>query len=58
MIWVPEKAYAINSNLQFTVVDYFDHEKNEWVKKALVINDGQVLDGQYIYLLKKVANPQ
>lgn len=58
MIWVPEKAYAINSNLEFTVVDYFDHEKNEWVKKALVINDGNVLDGQYIYLLKKVANPQ
>ena len=58
MIWVPEKAYAINSNLEFTVVDYFDHEKNEWVKKALVINDGNVLDGQYIYLLKKIADPQ
>jgi HK97 family phage major capsid protein len=57
MIWVPEKAYAINSNLEFTVVDYFDHEKNEWVKKALVINDGNVLDGQYIYLLKKIADP-
>ena len=57
MYWVPEKAYAINSNLEFTVVDYFDHEANQWVKKALVINDGKVLDGSYIYLLKKVANP-
>ena len=57
MYWVPEKAYAINSNMQFTVVDYFDHETNQWVKKALVINDGKVLDGAYIYLLKKVANP-
>lgn len=57
MYWVPEKAYAINSNLEFTVVDYFDHETNQWVKKALVINDGKVLDGSYIYLLKKVANP-
>jgi len=57
MIWVPQKAYAINSNLEFTVVDYFDHEKNEAVKKALVINDGQVLNGAYIYLLKKVADP-
>lgn len=53
MYWVPEKAYAINSNLEFTVVDYFDHETNQWVKKALVINDGKVLDGKYIYLLKK-----
>lgn len=53
MYWVPSKAYAINSNMQFTVVDYFDHETNQWVKKALVINDGKVLEGGYIYLLKK-----
>ena len=53
MYWVPQKAYAINSNMEFTVVDYFDHETNQWVKKALVINDGKVLDGKYIYLLKK-----
>lgn len=53
MYWVPEKAYAINSNLEFSVVDYFDHETNAYIKKAIVINDGKVLDGQYIYLLKK-----
>lgn len=53
MYWVPQKAYAINSNMEFTVVDYFDHETNQWIKKALVINDGKVLDGAYIYLLKK-----
>lgn len=53
MYWVPEEAYAINSNLEFTVVDYFDHETNQAVKKALVINDGKVLDPKYIYLLKK-----
>ena len=53
MYWVPQMAYAINSNMEFTVVDYFDHETNQWIKKALVINDGKVLDGEYIYLLKK-----
>ena len=53
MYWVPEEAYAINSNLEFTVVDYFDHETNQYVKKALVINDGKILDSKYIYLLKK-----
>lgn len=53
MYWVPEEAYAINSNMEFTVVDYFDHETNQYVKKALVINDGKILDPKYIYLLKK-----
>lgn len=53
MYWVPEEAYAINSNLEFVVVDYFDHETNQYVKKALVVNDGKVLDPKYIYLLKK-----
>ena len=55
MVWVPEKAYGINSNLEFSVVDYFDHETNQAIKKAIVINDGKVLDGDYIYLLKKDA---
>lgn len=53
MYWVPEEAYAINSNLEFTVMDYFDQELNQYVKKALVINDGKILDPKYIYLLKK-----
>ena len=53
MFWNPEYAYAINSNMEFTVVDYFDQETNQFVKKALVINDGKVLDSKYIYLLKK-----
>lgn len=53
MYWVPEEGYAINSNLEFSVVDYFDHNTNQYIKKALVINDGKVLDPKYIYLLKK-----
>lgn len=53
MFWLPEKAYAINSNLDFYIVDYFDQDTNQYVKKALVINDGKVLDPKYIYLLKK-----
>lgn len=55
MYWVPEKAYAINTNLQFAVKRYFDEEKNQYVQKALVINDGKILDAKYIYLLKKKA---
>jgi HK97 family phage major capsid protein len=53
MFWLPEEAYAINSNMEFTVMDYFDHETNQYVKKALVINDGKILDPKYIFLFKK-----
>ncbi|MCQ2978218.1 MAG: phage major capsid protein [Clostridia bacterium] len=53
MYWVPEKAYAINTNMEFTMRRYFDEELNQYVDKALVINDGKVLDPKYIYLLKK-----
>lgn len=56
MYWVPEKAYAINSNLEFSVREYFDEETNQYVKKAIVINDGNVLNGGFIFLLKKVAS--
>ena len=55
MYWVPSKAYAINSNLEFSVRDYFDEETNQYVKKAIVINDGNVINGGFIFLLKKVA---
>ena len=53
MYWVPEKAYAINTNMQFEMIHYFDQETNQYVDKALVINDGKVLDPKYLYLLKK-----
>lgn len=53
MYWVGEEAYSINSNLEFGVTKYMDHETNQEVTKALVINDGKVLDPNYIFLLKK-----
>lgn len=53
MYWVPEKAYAINTNMQFAMFHYFDHDTNQYIDKALVINDGKVLDPKYLYLLKK-----
>lgn len=53
MYWVPEQAYAVNTNMEFTVMDYFDHETNQYVKKVIVVNDGKILDPKYLYLLKK-----
>lgn len=55
MLWVPEKAYLLNSNMQFSYKKYFDESTNQYVTKALVIVDGKVLDGKYIFLLKKGA---
>ena len=53
MYAVLDKGYAINTNLAFSVTRYFDQETNQYVDKAIVINDGKVLDPKYIYLLKK-----
>lgn len=53
LYWIPENAYVVNVNLQFSVRKYYDEEKDEYVTKALVINDGKVLDPKYLYILKK-----
>jgi len=53
LYWVPEKAYAINTNLEFAVKRYFDEEKLQYVERAVVINDGKILDPAYVYILKK-----
>ena len=53
MLWVPEKAYLINSNMQFSYKKYFDENTNQYITKALVICDGKPLDAKYIFLLKK-----
>lgn len=55
MYWVPEKAYAMNSNMEFSYVKYFDRNTNQYITQGLVIVDGKVLDPKYIYLLKKAA---
>lgn len=53
MYWVPNKAYGINSNLEFASKRYFDEEKLEYVNRAVCVNDGKILNPNYIFLLKK-----
>lgn len=53
MYWIPSMAYGINTNLEFYIRRYFDEEANEYVDKAIVINDGKILDAKYLYILKK-----
>ena len=54
--WVPDKAYAINTNLEFAVKRYFDEEKLQYVERAVVINDGKLLNPDYIWILRKKVN--
>lgn len=47
------KNYAINSNLQMMMFRYFDHDSNEWVDKAILINDGKLLDPYGVVIIYK-----
>lgn len=53
LYWVGEKAYAINTNMEFAVKRYFDEEKLQYVDRAIVINDGKILNPDYLYFLRK-----
>lgn len=53
LYWVPQKAYAINTNMQFGYKRYFDENTNQWITKALIIADGKILDPKYIFIIKK-----
>lgn len=51
--WVPEQAYLVNFNQQFSYVEWLDHETNQKKKKGLFVADGKVLDPKYIWIVKK-----
>ena len=52
--WVPEQ-YAINNNMQYTILRYFDQNENQYVTKMLVICDGKPLNPKAFVILKKSA---
>lgn len=45
--------YAINSNMQLTMVRYTDHDKNEIVDKGILVADGKILDPNGFVIIKK-----
>ena len=51
--WIPDEVYGINTNLEFTMRKYFDEEKLEYVDRAILLNDGKIIDSKYLYVLKK-----
>lgn len=54
-VFVDLKNYAINSNMQMAMYRWFDHDTNQWVDKAILINDGKLLDAAGVIIVKKGA---
>lgn len=47
--------YGFNSNMQMTMYRWLDHDKNQWVDKALLIADGKLIDPNGVVVVKKGA---
>ena len=47
--------YCINSNMQMSMYRWLDHDTNQWVDKAILINDGKLIDAAGVLLIKKGA---
>jgi HK97 family phage major capsid protein len=52
-VFVDLGEYAINSNMQMAMYRWFDHDTNQWVDKAILINDGKLLDAAGVIIVKK-----
>lgn len=47
--------YGINSNMQMQMYRWLDHDKNQWVDKAILIADGKLIDPNGVIIIKKGA---
>jgi HK97 family phage major capsid protein len=47
--------YGINSNMQMSMYRWLDHDLNQWVDKAILINDGKLIDARGVVIVKKGA---
>jgi HK97 family phage major capsid protein len=47
--------YAINSNMQMAMYRWLDHDTNQWVDKAILVNDGKLIDAAGVLVIKKGA---
>lgn len=54
-VYMLPSDYAINSNMQMAMYRWLDHDLNQWVDKAILINDGKLLDAAGVLLIKKGA---
>lgn len=55
-VFMKATDYAINSNLQLTVVKWTDHDNNKLKNKAIMIIDGKLVDANGVLIIKKGAS--
>ncbi len=54
-VYMNPSDYVINSNMQMAMYRWLDHDTNQWVDKAILINDGKLIDAAGVLLIKKGA---
>ncbi len=54
-VFMKPSDYCVNSNMQMAMYRWLDHDTNQWVDKAILINDGKLLDAAGVILIKKGA---
>lgn len=54
-VYMRPSDYVINGNMQMAMYRWLDHDNNQWVDKAILINDGKLLDAAGVLLIKKGA---
>ena len=52
-VFMKPTDYAINSNMQMTVVKWTDHDTNEVKNKCILICDGKLIDPNGVLIIKK-----
>lgn len=56
-VFIDFDNYAVNTNMQLSVVQWEDYETNQKKTRALIIADGKLLDPNGVLIIKKAATP-
>lgn len=54
-IFFKPSDFIVNSNMQMAMFRWLDHDTNQWVDKAILINDGKLADPNGVIIIKKGA---
>lgn len=58
MVFVDLTEYAVNTNLEMTMIKYTDHDLNQVIDKGIMICDGKLLDTNGVIIVKKQSSAQ
>ncbi|NLB52080.1 MAG: phage major capsid protein [Syntrophomonadaceae bacterium] len=52
-VFMKPSDFCVNSNMQMAMYRWLDHDTNQWVDKAILINDGKLIDAAGVLIIKK-----